>query len=53
MEVADLNSLLKQKLNISDAPMMAYGAMPAAPAQVRYFNGLYFVVYLKNIFYFI
>eukprot|EP00088_Acartia_fossae_P070984 TRINITY_DN963_c0_g1_i11.p1 TRINITY_DN963_c0_g1~~TRINITY_DN963_c0_g1_i11.p1 ORF type:complete len:206 (-),score=70.42 TRINITY_DN963_c0_g1_i11:445-1008(-) len=31
LEVADLNSLLKQRLNISDAPvMMAGGGMPAA-----------------------
>jgi len=33
IEVADLNSLLKQRLNISDAPMMMAGAgMPAAAA---------------------
>ncbi|XP_041364125.1 39S ribosomal protein L12, mitochondrial-like, partial [Gigantopelta aegis] len=31
LEVADLNELLKKRLNIADAPMMAYGAM-AAPA---------------------
>ncbi|XP_064105247.1 large ribosomal subunit protein bL12m-like [Macrobrachium nipponense] len=36
LEVADLNDLLKKTLNISDAPVMAFGAaMPgaAAPAQ--------------------
>ncbi|XP_068223473.1 uncharacterized protein mRpL12 [Palaemon carinicauda] len=35
LEVADLNDLLKRTLNISDAPVMAFGAgMPAAaPAQ--------------------
>ncbi|KAB7504164.1 39S ribosomal protein L12, mitochondrial [Armadillidium nasatum] len=30
LEVADLNSLLKKTLNISEAPMMAMGAMPVA-----------------------
>ncbi|KAL7633418.1 UNVERIFIED_CONTAM: hypothetical protein RMT77_016289 [Armadillidium vulgare] len=30
LEVADLNSLLKKTLNISEAPMMAMGAMPLA-----------------------
>ncbi len=36
LEVADLNDLLKKTLNISDAPMMMAGAMPAAaaPAEV-------------------
>lgn len=34
IEVADLNELLKKTLNISDAPMMAMGAMPASgPSQ--------------------
>merc|ERR1711915_351302 len=36
LEVADLNDLLKKTLNISDAPVMAFGAgmpMAAAPAQ--------------------
>lgn len=43
MEVADLNELLKKTLNISDAPVMAFGAgMPAAaPAQVMIFNLFY------------
>merc|ERR1712071_651500 len=33
IEVAELNKLLKTALNIPDAPMMAYGAGPAAPAK--------------------
>lgn len=33
LEVADLNELLKITLNISDAPMMAMGAMPMAQSQ--------------------
>merc|ERR1712126_418918 len=33
IEVAELNKLLKTALNIPDAPMMAYGAAPAAPAK--------------------
>ena len=32
LEVADLNSLLKSRLNISDAPVMMAGAAAAAPA---------------------
>jgi len=32
LEVADLNELLKKRLNISDAPVMMAGAGPAAPA---------------------
>merc|ERR1711911_251270 len=32
LEVADLNSLLKLKLNISDAPVMMAGAAAPAPA---------------------
>ncbi|XP_042208862.1 39S ribosomal protein L12, mitochondrial-like [Homarus americanus] len=32
VEVADLNELLKKTLNISDAPVMAYGGMPAPAA---------------------
>merc|ERR1711971_1073266 len=32
LEVADLNSLLKSKLNISDAPVMMAGAAAPAPA---------------------
>lgn len=32
IEVADLNRLLKMKLNIADAPMMPMGGMAAAPA---------------------
>merc|ERR1712108_62433 len=32
LEVADLNSLLKSKLNISDAPVMMAGAASPAPA---------------------
>ena len=32
LEVADLNELLKKKLNISDVPMMAASAAPAAGA---------------------
>lgn len=32
LEVADLNALLKQRLNISDAPVMMAGAGPAAAA---------------------
>ena len=36
LEVADLNSLLKARLNISDAPVMMAGAAPAAaPAKVE------------------
>lgn len=35
IEVADLNELLKQTLKITDAPMMAMGAMPAAQAPVE------------------
>ena len=31
-QVADLNSLLKSKLNISDAPVMMAGAAAPAPA---------------------
>nr|AQS22686.1 mitochondrial 39S ribosomal protein L12 [Pseudodiaptomus poplesia] len=31
LEVADLNSLLKSRLNISDAPVMMAGAMAGAP----------------------
>ena len=31
LEVADLNSLLKSRLNISDAPVMMAGAGAAAP----------------------
>jgi large subunit ribosomal protein L7/L12 len=35
IEVAELNKLLKTTLNIPDAPMMAYGAAPAAPSSVK------------------
>ncbi|KAK7080061.1 Ribosomal protein [Halocaridina rubra] len=36
LEVADLNDLLKKTLNISDAPVMAYGAgMPMAAPQAQ------------------
>ena len=38
LEVADLNSLLKSRLNISDAPVMMAGgpaAAPPAPKEVR------------------
>lgn len=55
MEVADLNELLKKTLNISDAPVMAFGAgMPAAaPAQVMAFTlfGLWFVYILITSYY--
>merc|ERR1712071_751428 len=33
IEVAELNKLLKTTLNIPDAPMMSYGAAPAAAAK--------------------
>jgi ribosomal protein L7/L12 len=35
VEVAELNKLLKTTLNIPDAPVMAYGAAPAAPSPVK------------------
>lgn len=38
VEVSELSTALKQRLNLPDAPMMAMGAMPAggaAQAQVR------------------
>lgn len=36
IEVAELNQLLKVTLKIPDAPVMAYGAAPAAaPAQAK------------------
>merc|ERR1712212_690398 len=35
VEVADLNDLLKKTLNISDAPMMAFGAGMPAPAAAQ------------------
>jgi large subunit ribosomal protein L7/L12 len=35
IEVAELNKLLKTTLNIPDAPVMAYGAAPAAPSAVK------------------
>ena len=40
LEVADLNSLLKTRLNISDAPVMMAGAPAAAsaPKEVSFLN---------------
>lgn len=35
LEVAELNQLLKTTLKIPDAPVMAYGAPAAAPAQPK------------------
>ena len=35
IEVAELNQMLKVTLKIPDAPVMAYGAGPAAPAQPK------------------
>nr|CAG4637567.1 EOG090X0O3H [Ceriodaphnia reticulata] len=35
IEVAELNQMLKTTLKIPDAPVMAYGAGPAAPAQPK------------------
>ncbi|XP_071545356.1 large ribosomal subunit protein bL12m [Panulirus ornatus] len=35
VEVADLNELLKKTLNISDAPIMAFGAAMPAPADAQ------------------
>ena len=38
LEVADLNSLLKARLNISDAPVMMAGAPAAAAPKVEVSN---------------
>lgn len=36
LEVSELSSALKQRLNLPDAPMMAMGAAPAAQVQVTF-----------------